>query len=200
MGKNRRMTERVRPSHIPYDFSRPGGEANGPNSQNTLTTEAQGVRAPRADKSNVAPAQGVASRTKPRHGSGLPKRPRRKSDPAAEPLFDDRIPAWARSETKAADRAIVRWARCTAPRPGLPREAAQGKIARGDIVPLLTAPQVAELLNISPRTVRRLIARGELAVVRIGRSVRIRAAVLERLMLGGYGGGDGDGSGGGYEC
>ena len=99
MGKNRRMTERVRPSHIPYDFSPPGGEANAPNSQNTLTTEGQGVRDPRADKSNVAPAQG--------HGSGLSKRPRRKSDPAAELLFDDRIPAWARSETKAADRAIV---------------------------------------------------------------------------------------------
>jgi excisionase family DNA binding protein len=173
MGKNRRMTERVRPSHIPHDLSRPEGEANGPNSQNTLTTEAQ------------APAQGVASRTKPRHGSGLPKRPPRKSDPAAEPLFDDRIPAWARSETKAADRAIVRWARWTAPRPGLPREAAQGMIARRHVVPLLTAPQVAELLNISPRTVRRLIARGELAVVRIGRSVRIRAAALELLMLGG---------------
>lgn len=185
MGKNRRMTERVRPSHIPYDFSRPGGEANGPNSQNTLTAEAQGVRAPRADKSNVAPAQGGASRTKPRHGSGLPKRPPRKNDPAAEPLFDDRIPAWARSETKAADRAIVRWARCTAPRPRLPREAAQEMIARRHVVPLLTAPQVAELLNISPRTVRRLIARGELAVVRIGRSVRIRAAALELLMLGG---------------
>jgi excisionase family DNA binding protein len=192
MGKNRRMTERVRPSHIPYDFSPPGGEANAPNSQNTLTTEGQGVRDPRADKSNVAPAQG--------HGSGLSKRPRRKSDPAAELLFDDRIPAWARSETKAADRAIVRWARCTAPRTGLPREAAQEKIVRGDIVPLLTAPLVAELLNISPRTVRRLIARGELAVVRIGRSVRIRAAALERLMLGGDGGGDGEVSGGGYEC
>ena len=74
----------------------------------------------------------------------------------------------------------VRWARCTA-RPGLPREAAQGMIARRHVVPLLTAPQVAELL----RTVRRLIARGELAVVRIGRSVRIRAAALELLMLGG---------------
>jgi excisionase family DNA binding protein len=58
-------------------------------------------------------------------------------------------------------------------------------IARRHVVPLLTAPQVAELLNISPRTVRRLIARGELAVVRIGRSVRIRAAALELLMLGG---------------
>ncbi len=42
------------------------------------------------------------------------------------------------------------------------------------VAPLLTPAEVTRLLNVSLRTVRRLIASGDLPVVRIGRSIRIR--------------------------
>ena len=46
---------------------------------------------------------------------------------------------------------------------------------------LLTVKQVARRLNLSQRTVRRLIATGVLPVVRIGRLVRIRPMDLEAI-------------------
>jgi excisionase family DNA binding protein len=42
---------------------------------------------------------------------------------------------------------------------------------------LLTVDQLAELWQVSPRTVRRMIADGRLPVVRLGRAVRIPAKV-----------------------
>jgi excisionase family DNA binding protein len=49
---------------------------------------------------------------------------------------------------------------------------------------LLRIPQVAEGLDVSTRTVRRLIAAGELAACRLGRLVRVHpddlAAYIER--------------------
>jgi excisionase family DNA binding protein len=47
--------------------------------------------------------------------------------------------------------------------------------------PLLTAKEVASLLRLSERTVRRMIADGQLSVVRIGRSVRIRPGALDEM-------------------
>ena len=47
---------------------------------------------------------------------------------------------------------------------------------------LLTMHQVAELLCVSLRTVKRLLARGELPVVRVGRLVRVREDDLRRFM------------------
>lgn len=47
---------------------------------------------------------------------------------------------------------------------------------------LMTARQVADLIQVSLRTVRRLIADGRLPVVRIGRSVRISKAAVEVLL------------------
>ena len=44
--------------------------------------------------------------------------------------------------------------------------------------PLLTFVDVAEQLQVSPRTVRRLADAGALPVIRIGRAVRIAAADL----------------------
>lgn len=46
---------------------------------------------------------------------------------------------------------------------------------------LLTAKEVAMILHVSERTVRRLISEKRLRVVRIGRSVRIRPDALEDL-------------------
>lgn len=48
--------------------------------------------------------------------------------------------------------------------------------------PLLTIPEVAQRLGVSSSTVRRLVDRGELARVRVGRSVRFREADLAGLI------------------
>ena len=47
---------------------------------------------------------------------------------------------------------------------------------------LLSVANVAEALSVSERTVRRLLASGELSVVRLGRSVRIRQIDLDALI------------------
>jgi excisionase family DNA binding protein len=46
---------------------------------------------------------------------------------------------------------------------------------------LLVVAEVANLLRVSERTVRRMIADGTIPVVRIGRSVRIRRKPLSKL-------------------
>ncbi len=48
--------------------------------------------------------------------------------------------------------------------------------------PLMTVHEVAELLKVSLRTVRRLIADGRLPVVRIGHSVRVSREAFEGLL------------------
>jgi excisionase family DNA binding protein len=63
-------------------------------------------------------------------------------------------------------------------RPRAPRRGSNGpKPNKGVSVAeeLLTVPQVAQNWQISERTVRRMIADGRLAIVRLGRSVRIPA-------------------------
>ncbi|CAN5860351.1 hypothetical protein BH23ACT8_BH23ACT8_15700 [soil metagenome] len=49
---------------------------------------------------------------------------------------------------------------------------------------LLTTPRAAELLSLSPRTVKRLVADGRLASVKIGGARRIRRADLDRYAEG----------------
>jgi excisionase family DNA binding protein len=48
--------------------------------------------------------------------------------------------------------------------------------------PLLTASEVAVILHVSLRTVRRLITSNELEAVRIGRSVRVQDSVLQAFI------------------
>lgn len=48
--------------------------------------------------------------------------------------------------------------------------------------PLLTFKEVADSLNVSPRTVRRKVDNGELAVVRIGRSIRVHPDDLDVMI------------------
>jgi excisionase family DNA binding protein len=48
--------------------------------------------------------------------------------------------------------------------------------------PLLTVPEVAELLRLSPRSIRRLIADGRLPVVCLGHAIRIRPQDVEALV------------------
>ena len=47
---------------------------------------------------------------------------------------------------------------------------------------LLTLQDVADFLQVSTRTVRRLVDRGELTAFRIGRSIRVRREDLRRLV------------------
>jgi excisionase family DNA binding protein len=56
--------------------------------------------------------------------------------------------------------------------------------SRPSTVPLHTAAEIAERLNISIRSVRRMIADGRLPIVRIGGSVRIRPETLAALIEG----------------
>jgi excisionase family DNA binding protein len=50
---------------------------------------------------------------------------------------------------------------------------------------LLTVADVAKILNLHPRSVRRLIADGRLPVVRLGGAVRIRPEAVEELIASG---------------
>lgn len=47
---------------------------------------------------------------------------------------------------------------------------------------LLTIKDVAERLQMSPRTIHRLVANGDLTVVRIGRAVRISEEALKAFL------------------
>ena len=48
---------------------------------------------------------------------------------------------------------------------------------------LLRLPEVADALSVSVSTVRRLVDRGELPVVHIGRSVRVRNVDVRRFVV-----------------
>jgi excisionase family DNA binding protein len=48
----------------------------------------------------------------------------------------------------------------------------------------LTIKQLAELLQVTPRTISRMLARGDLKPLRIGRYVRIPMSEVERLVRG----------------
>ena len=48
--------------------------------------------------------------------------------------------------------------------------------------PLLTVAEVGELLRLSPRSIRRLIADGRLPVVPLGHAIRIRPQDVEALV------------------
>jgi excisionase family DNA binding protein len=54
--------------------------------------------------------------------------------------------------------------------------------SRGSREPLLTAKEVAERLNLSERTVRRMIKDGSLPALHFGRAIRIRPETLEELI------------------
>ena len=49
---------------------------------------------------------------------------------------------------------------------------------------LLTIKDVAERLQVSPRTVHRFIASGDISVIRIGRSVRATEEALKAFLTG----------------
>ena len=50
---------------------------------------------------------------------------------------------------------------------------------------LLRIDEVAAILTVSSKTIRRLVARGDLRAIRIGRSVRIHPSEIDRLIAAG---------------
>lgn len=56
---------------------------------------------------------------------------------------------------------------------------------RRQILPPYTVDEAAEWLGLHPHTIRRRIDAGEIAVFRVGRSIRITAAEMDRLTAGG---------------
>jgi excisionase family DNA binding protein len=68
------------------------------------------------------------------------------------------------------------------PQPSIDAETPPGGPSDPSLPSLLTIEDVAEILKLSTRSVRRLIDRGELAAVHIGRSVRIHPKALRALI------------------
>ena len=63
------------------------------------------------------------------------------------------------------------------------QRAAAGGASR--LEPLLTVAETAAILNVSVRTVRRLIGSSSISAIRIGRSVRLRSRDIEQLIAAG---------------
>ncbi len=61
----------------------------------------------------------------------------------------------------------------------IPQLPSTGGAPRGS---LLTVADAAARLNVSAKTIRRLIQRGELRAIRIGRAIRIHPEDIERLI------------------
>ena len=55
----------------------------------------------------------------------------------------------------------------------------------GDEMQLLNIKEVASILNVSVSTVNRLISKGDLAIVKVGNSTRIKKETLEKYINGG---------------
>src|SRR5713226_7203656 len=52
----------------------------------------------------------------------------------------------------------------------------------GEMMELLTVPEAAALLRVSPITIRRYIADGQLPAVRVGKGVRIEREALDQFL------------------
>ena len=54
--------------------------------------------------------------------------------------------------------------------------------SRGGVEPLLTIADVAEILRLSVRSIRRLVGEDQLRVIRIGRALRVRREDLRSFL------------------
>jgi excisionase family DNA binding protein len=79
-------------------------------------------------------------------------------------------------EDECPDEGVVAGGRRTLSK----QRGAGARVSRLD--PLLTIAEAAGILNVSQRTIRRLIASRAIGVVRIGRSVRLRRKEIEMLV------------------
>ena len=83
------------------------------------------------------------------------------------------LPAWALQQQSSPEL-----------RDEIASVAGQSEATSATFLPLMTISEAAAVLHLAPRTVRRLINRGELSAVRIGRSVRIRHEDIRRIIYG----------------
>jgi excisionase family DNA binding protein len=84
------------------------------------------------------------------------------------------IPAWARQQPNDP----------TPPETIVSNSGCRPLASSPPLGPLMTVAEAATILRVSTRTIRRLIERGELDAVRVGRSVRIRPADIMDITLG----------------
>lgn len=88
---------------------------------------------------------------------------------------------WAEMlEADAASRQHESNAPHDAPSPSEPTPSEAQPVSDG--IGLLTTREVADALHVHPRTVQRLVERGELAVVRLGAAIRFDPAELVRFI------------------
>ncbi|SRR5260370_15108576 len=84
------------------------------------------------------------------------------------------IPAWARqqhSDSKLREELAS-------------SVADQPHVSSAPFVPLMTIGETAAILHLAPRTIHRMIERGDLHAVRIGRSIRIRREDIRQVIYG----------------
>jgi excisionase family DNA binding protein len=90
------------------------------------------------------------------------------------------IPAWAAQARCEVRQNEIRRDRSIASDRGLASNSITNVVQ-----PLLSVRQSAARLNVSTKTIRRLIARGDLRGVRIGRAIRIQEEEIGRLIAAG---------------
>ncbi len=103
------------------------------------------------------------------------KPPRGSSRTVRNAALVDTVPAWARANDRPQLGGHGQQATHSSQDHDGPLSLSTG---------LLTVESVAAVLNVSVKTVRRLISRGELQIVRIGRNIRIKPDILEALIDG----------------
>jgi excisionase family DNA binding protein len=109
--------------------------------------------------------------------------PHHKPAAASTPEERGKIPSWAFGpfdREERCDQAPSRLIPGTSPHS---TDASSTRTGRPS-VPLMTVAETATALRVSPKTIRRMIARGELPHVRIGRLVRTRAADILQYIRG----------------
>ena len=93
-----------------------------------------------------------------------------KRDPKP-PLLSSVVPAWAQGHRDTSKPPVVASSPSCSPAEFV-----------SSSTTLFRVNEAAAGLNVSSKTVRRLIVRGDLKVIRIGRSVRIHSSEIERLI------------------
>jgi excisionase family DNA binding protein len=96
---------------------------------------------------------------------------------ADKPFGGDQLPAWIKrrpigkavGSSRSVEKSVLP-----------PTRTGRGPLALPKQV--LTVAETASFFQVSEKTIRRLIERGELPIVRIGRSVRIRQEVIETIV------------------
>lgn len=112
--------------------------------------------------------------------SGAPQRPGvAETATGDQPCRGGELPAWARTRppTKTAPSPHT-IAKPSSAGPDVGQDARRPLPTR-----LLTVAETASFFQVSEKTIRRMIGRGALPFVRIGRSIRIDPEVIEKIVL-----------------